>query len=194
MADKPEARVARALIEQAMADVAQIRREYVRASLIGVGNDESLLKRFQAEVLNYYLVLRPQREAKPLGEKWQNARLWRTETGQWVTGIDELGTWIGETRTEYRSRPGRTSRKEQVEVPDVQPGERLMRVSTVLDDVAKGLGVTINVSNAQRPAGMVGDDEEENQADDGADQDVEIGEGASSSADDPQTEVVEGAD
>lgn len=88
--DEPEsrsARVPRGKIEAAMEEVAEYRRDLVRAQQAGVGANERLLRGFHAAVVNYYLELRNYRDWDAIEEEWAAMRMWPAQRERGISGL-----------------------------------------------------------------------------------------------------------
>lgn len=181
--DKPydtgNSRVPRRKLETAMAEVANVRLEYIRAQGTVDGPSEELLQAFHNAVVNYFLELRVYRNEDVLGDKWANAKLWPAATNpdgtaeEWVRGLDTLYNWIGARQTVEKERPGDNRGTETVTVPKHLNKHQLLRVSNILDEIARDLGIAIDTDQGPRPAYLLderepkrGTDNEE--GDDGA--------------------------
>lgn len=76
---RPGARVPRRKLEAAMEEVAEYRRDFIRAQQMGAGADERLLRGYHAAVINYYEELRTYRNWSAVEEAWQTMRMWPVE-------------------------------------------------------------------------------------------------------------------
>jgi hypothetical protein len=153
--DDDTARAPQRIVEQSMLRVAHAKLEYIRA-VNGVSDADAdrLQRELHAEVLGYYLALKPYSWKDDIQSDWTSAKLWQTDDG-WERGLDSLGQWINRKR----ERQGPSRRRGQtgdVELePDTLPAEVLIRVSGILDDIARKLGIAISTSGGSRPAAMV---------------------------------------
>jgi hypothetical protein len=153
--DDGKSRAPQRIVERSMLRVAEVRLEYLRC-VQGVADKslQRLNREFHAEVLGYWLALKPYSWSDGIQEKWDSAKLWQ-EGGEWVEGLDELGRWINRERRTTAAPSKRGSSAEQVSEPDVLPPDRLIRIAGILDDIARQLGVSMSVSKGARPAAMV---------------------------------------
>lgn len=67
-------------LEAAIVDAARKRRRVIEATQSGTVS-EGLLREFHASVMSYYLEVREYRDWEVLEGKWENARLWRRDSG-----------------------------------------------------------------------------------------------------------------
>jgi len=153
--DEEEVSSARQVIEAAQLRVAQLRRTYLESAAHGVENDPSLRADFHAAVMEYYLALRPYRDEGAVESKWDDAILWTEDDGSKVRGFDSLGDWINRRKVVGVDSSSRGQNAESDSRPDHLPPQRLIRVSSALDDIAKRLGIGINVSSGRRPGGLL---------------------------------------
>lgn len=167
-------RVPKQKIEAAMQEVSAVRMQYIRR-VQSQQVTPDLLREFHSAVMVYFTELRPYREEECLGRKWQTARLWPKhgnwdadvdEEEQWVTGIETLMRFI-DYRVEQPSQSGGWgTSSESKTVSTHLPPEKLLRVSFILDEIAKDLGISIDVNQGKRPIGMLDEREREVPADD----------------------------
>jgi hypothetical protein len=143
--DGPAATTPRRKLEAAMQEVAEYRREYIRASVSGVGGDQSLLRGFHAAVICYYCELRPYREEGEIEDIWDEVVLWETADSERVQGLETLERWINATETHQVDQPGRGAATRPEQQPACLDGDRLLRVSYVLDEVGKALDLAVPV-------------------------------------------------
>lgn len=143
-----------ALIELALKNCVLARMDYVDAAQSDREEDPALLRRFHASVINFYLALRPYRTERAIATRWTEARMWDGETG-----VDILGGWIARKGETTVSRPGHGARQQTQRVAQQLDAQRLIRASTILEDLALALGIGIQVRPGRRPAGMVGEDD-----------------------------------
>jgi hypothetical protein len=160
--EKQEVNSAREVIETAQLRVAQLRTQYLRSAAHGTANDAELRADFHAAVMEYYLALRPYRDEGALGERWKDAILWERADGSKVRGFDTLGGWINRQKQVAAGSNSRGQAQQRDTRPEHLPPEKLIRVSSALDDIAKTLGISVSVDSGQRPAGLL----EETTADD----------------------------
>jgi hypothetical protein len=155
-ANDTEARAPRRIVESSMIRVAETKIQFIRA-FHGVGERDldRLNRELHAEVLGYYLALKPYSWSDGIEEKWENAQLWRSERGQWVEGLDELSKWIQREREVQEPSTKRGGGARVVTEPAVLDPEKLIRVAGLLDDIARQLGITMQTSGGARPAAAV---------------------------------------
>jgi len=129
---------ARQNVDEAMEEVAHYRHQYLRAAQAGESDNLELRREFHSAVLNYWLSLRPYRNTDALGQKWQEAQLWKDDANEWVTGLDNLQDWVNRTRTVTVAGEGGHERGEPETrtVSEPLPAKALLRVSMILDDLA----------------------------------------------------------
>lgn len=139
------ARVARGKLEQAMQDVAEYRRDLIRNQQINNGHDPKLLRGFHAAIMNYYIELDLYSDESQVKNFWENAKMWRDGSGEWVTGIAAIEDWMDSNRTVSRSRPGRRRGSTDTEVRAYMPPQIALRASRQLDKAAKKLSFAVKV-------------------------------------------------
>lgn len=166
--DAGRGRIPRQKIEDAMQEVAEYRRLYLEATQSGQAADRSLQSAFHTAVLNYWIELRNYRNWDILGQKWEEAHLWRDNENQWVTGLDNLERWIDRTQTITVNDGGGYDKgnPDQREIPQPLPGKALLRVSMILDEIASELGLRIEIDDGKRPKGRVSNPDENTEDDD----------------------------
>lgn len=152
--DEANASVPREKIEGALREMAEYRKQVIYGHAAGFGIDERTARGFHASVINTYTELTTYREHRTVKKKWENARLWQ-ENGQWVTGLSSLDEWIHKTGTAKEPKPGRRAGTKEVSKPVYLPPMKAYRVSLILDDVAKELGIAIETDSGPRPAGLL---------------------------------------
>lgn len=138
-------RVPRGKLEEAMQDVAEYRRDLIRNQQLNNGHDPKLLRGFHAAIMNYYVELELYSDESQVKNFWENAKMWRDENGDWVTGIDSIENWMNTYRTVPVSRPGRGRGTDEKEVRAYMPPNIALRASRVLDKAAKQLGMAVKV-------------------------------------------------
>lgn len=142
----------RSQITEAMEDVAYYRQQFLRAVQSNQGNHPNLRREFHSAVINYWIALRPYRDNDALVDKWEHARVWKNDNGDWVTGLDSLQDWVNRTRTVTVNESSGYDEggKTAMEVSEALPMKALVRVSMILDDVASQMD-----DETARPKGRV---------------------------------------
>lgn len=142
----------RSRIGEAMDDVAYYRQQYLRAVQSNQAHHPRLRREFHSAVINYWMELRPYRDNDALVDKWKQARVWKDDNGDWVTGLDSLQDWVNRTRTVTVNESSGYDEGGQTvqEVSEALPMKALMRVSMILDDIASQMD-----DDTARPKGRV---------------------------------------
>lgn len=115
------------------------------------------LKTFHSLVTGYYMALRTYRTNKEIKGLWHEAEVVRPIDGvafangqirqaeihipESVTGIDRVGFFIGAETTVTKTLNRSNSASQTTTVPVYLSGDALLRVSSVLDEVANGLNM-----------------------------------------------------
>lgn len=148
-----------------MKEVALSRREYFQRVQANADDDPDFLRGFHADVIGYYTELRPYRDADPLGNKWRAAKMW-PENGDWdapdehwVKGVDVLSRYIDYKVPAESDSGGWGTRAKDEMVSTYLNSEKLVRASMVLDEIARDLGIAIDVEKGPRSLGMLDEQE-----------------------------------
>lgn len=152
--EEENANVPRQKLEDALREMADFRKQFIFAHAAGVGVDDRTKRGFHAAVINCYTELIPYRDHRSVKQKWDDALLWETEDG-WVKGLSTLDDWIMRTSSAQEEKPGRRSGKVTVSKPQCLEPIHAYRVSLILDQVAKELGIAIETDKGRRPAGLI---------------------------------------
>lgn len=135
-----QARTPRERLETAMQEVAGYRRDVLRMQQMNVDTDERTLRGFQAALMNYYMELDLYRDESQLEDFWKEAKLWRDDNGEWLTGFQNLEGWNDTHKTINVRQPGLGRGTSPQTVRSYMPPDIAIRISRQLDRAAKKLG------------------------------------------------------